>query len=82
MILPTDIPTRAEIDRLLEHRASSSVDDQTGAVTFAPAPTDDVHDVTDEISRRAWLSGAQVLAVRDDDVPGRGPLAAILRYAL
>ena len=25
MILPTDIPTRAEIDRLLEHRASSSV---------------------------------------------------------
>ncbi|HEY2202691.1 MAG TPA: hypothetical protein VGH56_12455, partial [Solirubrobacteraceae bacterium] len=25
MILPTDIPTRAEIDRLLEHRATPSV---------------------------------------------------------
>jgi hypothetical protein len=25
VILPTDIPTRAEIDRLLEHRAPSSV---------------------------------------------------------
>jgi hypothetical protein len=165
VILPTDIPTRAEIDRLLEYRAASSVsiylptdpksngdperiefkslaaqassqlreagagvrairefedeirgraralrrrrnrtrgdfrrgrhaagrhrravpgtvDDQTGTVTFAREATHDVHDVTDEIARRAWLSGARVLAVRDRDIPGRGPAAAILRYAL
>ena len=58
------------------------VDDQTGAVTFVPAATGDVHDVTDEIARRAWLSGARVLAVRDGYIPGQGPVAAILRYAL
>ena len=59
-----------------------SVDGQTGAITFAPAASGDVHDVTDEIARRAWLSGARVLAVRRRDIPGRSALAAILRYAL
>jgi hypothetical protein len=59
-----------------------TVDDLTGAVTFAGAATGDVHDVTDEIARRAWLSGARVLAVRDRDVPGGGAVAAILRYTL
>ncbi len=59
-----------------------TVDDQTGAVTFADAATGDVHDVTDEIARRAWLSGARVLAVRDRDIPGQGAVAAILRYPL
>jgi hypothetical protein len=58
------------------------VDEQTGTVTFAGAENGDVHDVTDEIARRAWLSGARVLAVRDEDIPGRGPVAAILRYPL
>ena len=58
------------------------VDDRSGAVTFAPAPSGDVHDVTDETARRAWLSGAEVLAVRDSDIPGGGPVAAILRYPL
>jgi hypothetical protein len=59
-----------------------TVDDQTGAVTFARAATGDVHDVTDEIARRAWSSGARVLAVRARDVPGGGAVAAILRYAV
>jgi hypothetical protein len=59
-----------------------TVDEETGAVTFAPSSTGDVHDVTDEITRRAWLTDAEVLAVRSDDVPGQGPVAAILRYAL
>jgi len=57
-----------------------SVDDETGAIAFAHAASGDVHDVTDEIARRAWLSGARVLAVRRGDIPGRGALAAILRY--
>lgn len=59
-----------------------AVDDQTGVVTFAAAAGGDVHDVTDEIARRAWLSGARVLAVRNDDIPGTGAVAAILRYPL
>ncbi|MBV8943927.1 MAG: hypothetical protein JOZ95_00785 [Solirubrobacterales bacterium] len=58
-----------------------TVDDQTGAVTFARTATGNIHDVTDEIARRAWLSGSRVLAVRDRDIPGRGAVAAILRYA-
>ena len=57
-----------------------SVDDETGAIAFAPVASGDVHDVTDEIARRAWLSGARVLAVRRGDIPGRGVLAALLRY--
>jgi hypothetical protein len=64
----------------IEASVPGTVDDQTGAVTFAGAATGDVHDVTDELARRAWLSGARVLAVRDSDIPGGGPVAAILRY--
>jgi hypothetical protein len=59
-----------------------TVDDQTGAVTFAASAAHDVNDVTDEIARRAWLSGAHVLAVRDSEIPDEGPVAAILRYPL
>lgn len=35
----------------------------------------------DEIARRVWLAGGRVLAVRRDDIPGRTPVAAMLRYA-
>jgi hypothetical protein len=59
-----------------------AVDDQTGAVAFAGSAAGDVHEVTDEVARRAWLSGARVLAVRERDIPGQGPVAAILRYRL
>jgi hypothetical protein len=60
--------------------------DELGEVTFA-APgaggSGGVHPggVVDEIARRAWLSGARLLAVRHEDVPGGGDVAGILRYA-
>ena len=38
--------------------------------------------VADEIARRVMLAGGKVLAVRSDDVPGSGSVAAILRYAV
>jgi hypothetical protein len=59
-----------------------SIDEQSGAVTFDA--TDDAvnYGVVDEIARRVWLNGGRVLAVRRDDIPGRGSVAAILRYAL
>jgi hypothetical protein len=36
--------------------------------------------VVDEIARRAWLNGGRLLAVREDDVPGKQGVAAIFRY--
>jgi hypothetical protein len=59
-----------------------SVDEASGAITFDEA--DDAHNygVVDEVVRRALLSGARVLAVRAEDVPGGGPAAAITRFAV
>jgi hypothetical protein len=36
--------------------------------------------VVDEIARRVLLSGGRVLALRRDDIPEHGTVAAILRY--
>jgi hypothetical protein len=58
------------------------VDEDTGAVTFADAETASNYGVIDEIARRALLTGARVLAVRADDMPGDTGLAAILRFAV
>lgn len=58
------------------------VDETSGAVALAEPGTDDAvsYGVVDEIARRTWLAGGRVLAVRADDVPGGGSVAAILRY--
>lgn len=58
-----------------------SIDENTGAVTFSTADDTASYEVVDEITRRVWLNGGRVLAVRRDDVPGQNPVAAILRYA-
>jgi hypothetical protein len=57
------------------------VDDETGAVTFDEAADAANYGVVDEIARRVWLTGGGVLAVRRDDIPENGSVAAILRYA-
>ena len=57
------------------------VDEETGAVTFDTKADGVNYDVTDEIARRAWLSGARVVAARRADIPDGAALAAILRYA-
>ena len=67
-----------DIDEVVPGR----VDEATGAVTFGEAGTATDYGVVDEIVRRAYLSGARVLAVRRDDVPGGGSVAAILRYVV
>jgi release factor family 11 len=56
--------------------------DEAGAVTLAQDDDAASYGVVDEIARRVLLSGGRVLAVRQDDLPERTPLAAILRYAL
>lgn len=46
--------------------------------------TDDAttYGVVAEIVIRALKSGAMIIAAREDDVPGKEPLAAILRCAI
>lgn len=55
--------------------------DESGEVTFTVRDAGGSGGVVDEIARRAWLSGARLLAVRREDVPGGGSVAGILRYA-
>ena len=56
------------------------VDETTGAITPGE-PGVETYGVLDEIARRAWLADGTVLAVRREDIPGGGEVAAILRYA-
>ncbi|MCI4659015.1 baeRF11 domain-containing protein [Cryobacterium zhongshanensis] len=77
--------TYGAIDTLvvdIDRKIPGYVDEASGAITFDDE--DDAHNygVVDEIARRALLSGARVLAVRADDVPGGGPAAAITRFAV
>lgn len=58
-----------------------SIDD-VGAVTFDEADDAVNYGVLDEIARRVLLAGGEVLAVRAGDIPGGGPAAGILRYAV
>jgi hypothetical protein len=55
------------------------VDEESGAVTFASADDAVNYGVVDELARRVWLTGGRLLAVRREDVPGGGEVAAILR---
>lgn len=59
-----------------------TIDESTGIITYAGRDTTDNYDVIDEIVSRALFSGAKVLGVRRDDIPGNAPVAAILRYAI
>lgn len=58
------------------------IDEQSGALTLGDVGTTSTYGVVDEIARRALASGARVIAVRSDDIPGGGPAAALLRYGV
>lgn len=55
---------------------------EDGALDFAAADDTTAPGITDEIVRRALLSGARIVSARHDDVPKGAALAAILRYAI
>lgn len=60
---------------------SGHVDEESGAITIDETGDAVNYGVVDEIARRVWLNGGNVLAVRRGDIPGSGSVAAILRYA-
>jgi hypothetical protein len=59
-----------------------TVDETTGEVTFDAESTAANLGVVDEIASRVIASGGRVIGVRRDDIPHKGELAAILRYAV
>jgi hypothetical protein len=72
------------VDTLLldiDDDVSGLVDVETGAITVDASGDAVNYGVGDEIARRVMMSGGTVLAVRREDIPGNGSLAAILRYA-
>ncbi|MCX7301392.1 MAG: hypothetical protein NTX73_13665 [Rhodobacterales bacterium] len=77
--------TFGAIDKLIvdiNTTVPGTVDDETGAVTFAESDDAISYGVVDEIISCALRSAAHIVAARKDDVPGKGALAAILRYSL
>jgi hypothetical protein len=65
----------------IDEKLPGEVDD-AGAVTLSDTDDAASYGVVDELARRVLLHGGQVLAVRREDVPGGGALAAMLRYPL
>jgi hypothetical protein len=59
-----------------------AVDETDGRITFAERSSAASYGIIDEIAGRALLSGATVLGVRKEDIPGRASLAAILRFPI
>jgi len=75
--------TYGAVDTLLvdiDAHVPGIVDELDGTVTFDETPDAVNYGVLDEIARRVLRSGGRVMAVRRDDIPSKGNLAAILRY--
>lgn len=64
----------------IDHRVPGSIDDESGAISYAEADDAGYYGVVDEIIRRSLASKATVYAVRADDVPGGGAVAAAVRF--
>lgn len=58
------------------------VDEKTGEVTIDDSASAVSYGVIDEIAGRVIANGGRVIAVRRDDIPEKGELAAVLRYAV
>jgi len=56
------------------------VDEENGTITLSDSEDAVTYGVVDEILRRALLSGAEIFAVRAEDMPGGGAVAAGVRF--
>ncbi|MEV0680088.1 hypothetical protein AB0I60_26555 [Actinosynnema sp. NPDC050436] len=77
------LATMGAVDTLfvdIDATVPGRLDEETGAVEFRDAPNGVDYGVLDEIARRVWLTDGRVLAVRREDVPGGGEVAAVLRF--
>lgn len=75
--------TFGAVDSLLvdiDQSLPGTVDEATGAVTFADSPGAGSYGVIDEIARRVLGARGRVIGVRKGEVPRGAALAAILRY--
>jgi hypothetical protein len=66
----------ADIDR----RVPGTIDDETGVIALADEDEPSNYGVVDEILRRSLASNAKVYALRAEDVPGGGAVAAAVRF--
>ncbi|MFF1877478.1 hypothetical protein [Leifsonia sp. NPDC058230] len=64
----------------IDQRVPGTIDDETGVVTFADEDEPSNYGVIDEILRRSLASKAKVYALRAEDVPGGGAVAAAVRF--
>src|ERR1700716_1621803 len=56
------------------------VSDIDGSVIYSASDDAETYSVVDEVARRALYTGARVLGARQEEMPERAPLTAILRY--
>ncbi len=71
----------AEIAVDIDTTIPGYLDEEDGSLSFAETASADTHGVVDQIAGQALLKGARVLALRREEIPGGGDLAAILRYS-
>ena len=64
----------------IDRRVPGTLDEETGAITLADDDTPGNYGVVDEILRRSLASKATVYALRAEDVPGGGAVAAAVRF--
>src|ERR1700726_2680226 len=75
--------TAGAIDQLLvdlDAVVPGLVSDIDGSVIYSASDDAETYSVVDEVARRALSTGARVLGARREELPGRAPLAPILRY--
>jgi hypothetical protein len=66
----------------IDSKLQGTLDEQGGAVDYAPHEGVVAYSLVGEITRRALASGAKVIALRKGDMPGASEVAATLRFAI
>ena len=66
----------------IDSEAIGTIDESTGAVNYHPAEGTIQYNLVGEITRRAFSSGAHVIALRRADIPRGVEVAATLRFPI